>query len=835
MMSVHKFSLVAWALLLITAGAFAQGAPGFLPSYGTGSQVITATPGTQGGAVAAAWNPAAWAAMRKWEISFLWNDRNVNDRRLDNWGLFMGGHGLGFAMQRNNVLNQRVDDYQIGLGGGERDQYWGMSYGWAKGETEALPRDHYISCGSIFRPTNCLSIGNAAALTLDRGDYRGISDLGLRPFRNHTVTLFADAAYGRYDNSTTMQWGTGLEILPLNGVRMAGKISKPYGFAQDKIFSLSLGVSLDGMGFHVVPHYNKDNERLSTGYLVRIGEQEPTFDSRRIYSEQERIVSLPLRGRFAYQKARWLDRKKIELWETLQLIDDAQRDPSVSGILLNLSDMEIPREPLWELRERLKEFKAAGKHVYMYMDRAGMSAYYFATVADKVWIDPLGMLTLPGYVAGRTFYKNFLTKIGLGSEEWRYFAYKSAAEVLSRTDMSEKDREQRLVLLTDLYDNWEQEITADRGIPAHELRAIVDSMGAMTAADALAAGLVDTIGTWDDAKDFIEAFSGEKPQFIKKDDLRTDLFADQTWGVPPQIAIVYAVGECDMETGIRGRYTSRTLRQLANNSKVKAVVLRADSPGGDALPSDLVAREMSEVAKKKPMIVSQGSVAASGGYWISMNGDRIFTSPVTVTGSIGVIGAWAWNEKFSEKTGFTSDHVQIGEHADMGFGLTLPLLGLQIPDRNLDEFEKRRVEALLRGMYKDFTRFVATGRDLTVGYVDSVGQGRVWSGKRAVELGLCDEIGGLKQAVNYAREQSKLKQRRYEIIVYPRQSWLSPDLFGSSSPVKAVAATAPGFEPVPASLSATYELDFMRRLSRRPGNPVLMVLPEDLPQEDMRW
>lgn len=846
----NRFLFAAAGFLLTATALHAQYHPGYLPDYGRGAQVLTATPGTQGGAAAAAWNPAAWAAMRKWEVSFLWNDRNVNDNRLDNWGLFLGGNGVGFAMQRHNVpwvlrtdehgriigrRTQRVDDYQIGLGGGEPDNYWGMSYGWAKGEAENLPRDHYITMGSIYRPVNYLSIGNAASLTLDRGDYRAISDVGVRPLRSHRLTLFADAAYGRRDNFNTLQWGAGLEIMPLNGLRVAAKLAKPQGLEQDKIVSLSLGVSLDGTGFHVVPHYDKDNERLSTSYLVRLGEQEPSFDVRKIYTEKEHVVSVPLRGKFTYQKARWFDRNKIELRETLQLIDDARRDPSVEGILLNLSDMEIPREPLWEIREKLKEFKAAGKNVYVYVDRAGMAGYSFATVADKIWIDPMGMLTLPGYVTGRTFYKNFLTKIGLGSEEWRYFAYKSAAEVLSRTDMSEKDREQRLVLLTDLYDQWERDVTADRGVPAHELRAMVDSMGVLMPEDALAAGLVDTIGTWDDAKDFIEAFSGEKPHFIKRDGVRTDICADPAWGKPLQIAVVYAVGECDMDTGIRGRYTSRVLRQLAKDSNVKAVVLRADSPGGDALPSDLVAREMLEVAKKKPMIVSQGSVAASGGYWISMNGDRIFTAPATVTGSIGVIGAWVWNENFSNKTGFTSDHIKIGEHADMGFGLTLPLLGVQIPDRNLDEYEKRRVESLLRGIYKDFTARVATSRDLTREFVDSVGQGRIWSGQRAVELGLCDEIGGLEQALDYARTQAKIKRGRYEIVEYPRQNWLSPDLFSSPSPVQAAAAAITGQSPVAASPSPAYELSVMRRLTRQPFSPVLMILPEDLPAEDPVW
>ena len=204
--------------------------------------------------------------------------------------------------------------------------------------------------------------------------------------------------------------------------------------------------------------------------------------------------------------------------------------------------------------------------------------------------------------------------------------------------MSEADREQRLALIEDFFHTWQNDVTASRKLTPEALRAVIDSMVIVQPEEARAAGLVDTVANWDDAKDIIKELTGDKPDFISPNEVDDVLFADQTWGFIPTIALVYAVGECDMDSGIRGRATSRLLRSLSKRRDVKAVVLRADSPGGDALPSDLVARQMTEVSSKKPMIVSQGQLAASGGYWISMNGDRIFTSPMTITGSIGVIG-----------------------------------------------------------------------------------------------------------------------------------------------------------------------------------------------------
>jgi protease-4 len=311
---------------------------------------------------------------------------------------------------------------------------------------------------------------------------------------------------------------------------------------------------------------------------------------------------------------------------------------------------------------------------------------------------------------------------------------------------------------------------------------------------------------------------------------------DPEWGNPPEIALVYAVGESAMDTGFKGRYTSRTLRKLGKEKNVKAIVLRADSPGGDALAADLIARQMKETSEDKPVIVTQGDVAGSGGYWISMYGDPIYSSPFTITGSIGVIGGWIWNDGLSDKTGLTSDHVQVGDHADLGFGITIPLLGAQIPDRNLDTLEHARMERSIRGLYSEFTQKVADGRQLDQAFVDSVGQGRVWAGRRAIDVKLVDKIGGLEDALADARQRTGLTHRRHvKIGEYPKRGLFALDeLMSPMSPFgmlsrlfgqKASVDVSPAWK-------SNYEWRVLEKMAQSPGKPLLMVPPEDIPADN---
>ncbi len=833
----NKLCALILSVVLCSEG-FAQGNPGAFPNYGFGVDHFASSPGAYNGAAGGSWNPALWSAMQEFEFAFGWNDAQVTPTRIDDWGVFAGGDGVGFSMHRSNFLTadgaDRVDDYSLGFGDGDREYHWGVSYNWSRGNSEALGRDHYVTLGSLYRPFRYLSLGGATSYALDGGDYRAVGDVGVRPFGRDIVTLFGDFAAGRKDNPTSMQWGAGAEVQPFDGLRVAAKWTKPYPDSQDKIYSIGFGISMSGIGFHAVPHYDKDSERTTTSYLVRLGSQERAFNIEKYVAKDDRVVMLGMKGVLTYQKEKIGAAYKIPLWRTLTRLDKVQHDPTIAAVAVNLSGFSGSRAMTWELREKLAEIKSSGKQVYVYADNLGMTSYYFASVADKLILDPQGMIIVPGFVAGRTFWKGFFEKIGVGVEELRYFTYKSAFESFARRDMSAPDKEQRLALISDMYETWVSDIASSRNLSSEAVRSAVDSMAMYDAKSALASGLVDTLARWSDIQELIKTWSGEDPDFVTVKDLDKVEFADQGWGRPPEIAVVYALGECAMDSGIRGRYTSRLLRKLSKDKHTKAVVLRADSPGGDGLASDYVAAEMKTVSGQKPMVVSQGGVAASGGYWISMYGDRIFTSPFTVTGSIGVIAGWLWNDGFSAKTGFTSDHVQVGRHADVEFGVRIPFIDATLPDRTFSDEERATVERLIRAMYDEFTEKVADGRELEKTQVDSIGQGRAWSGPRALDLALVDEIGGMEKAIGYSKEQAKLsRDSRTKIVEYPKPSWLNPDLFSSSSPspLHAIARVLFG-TPVPETGDGGYELAVMKRLSKSPGRGYYLTPPEDVPAEE---
>ncbi len=274
-----------------------------------------------------------------------------------------------------------------------------------------------------------------------------------------------------------------------------------------------------------------------------------------------------------------------------------------------------------------------------------------------------------------------------------------------------------------------------------------------------------------------------------------------------------------MDSGIRARWLEGVLRGLAKDRSVKAVVFRVDSPGGDGLASDVVAEALKAVAKEKPVVVSQGQVAASGGYWISMYGDTILAGPTTLTGSIGVIAGWIYDKGFSGKLGMSSDLVKRGDHADLGFGVTLPLLGIQVPARNLSAEERREAEKFVLRWYDRFVSKVAAGREMPEARVREIAQGRVWSGTQGRENGLVDRIGGLDAAIDLARHMAGVEDQPFQIREIPENRGLFHSNF--LSPVS--------FQ---SQLMQEPTVRFIQLMSEKPGFPRPMLLPGEYPVLD---
>jgi protease-4 len=329
-------------------------------------------------------------------------------------------------------------------------------------------------------------------------------------------------------------------------------------------------------------------------------------------------------------------------------------------------------------------------------------------------------------------------------------------------------------------------------------------------------GLVDTLARWSAVGTIMNKVLGHKAFGISSDRLLDDKIVSNNWGAKPRIAVVYAIGECAMDQGIKARWLEKKLLALAKDKSIKAIVFRADSPGGDGMASDLVAEAIKKCKQKKPVIVSQGQVAGSGGYWISMYGNEIIAGPSTITGSIGVIGGWLYNKSFTEKLGMTSDYVKRGDHADLGFGVSLPFTGLEVPARNLTEEEQARVKEIILTFYDDFVQKVAAGRDLPVDSVKKIAQGHFYSGLEGLSLGLVDEIGGMMTAIAVAKYKAGIKpEAEIELVEIPEYQGLI-DL----NPQRSLEITRIKNDPV---------YIYLKMVSERPGHPLPMLLPGTYP------
>jgi protease-4 len=253
----------------------------------------------------------------------------------------------------------------------------------------------------------------------------------------------------------------------------------------------------------------------------------------------------------------------------------------------------------------------------------------------------------------------------------------------------------------------------------------------------------------------IEKLEGKKMVLITPDSMQSyHRPYDRRWSEEKRIALIYAIGICAMDAGIKARSLQHDIDAAAGDPAIQAVVIRVDSPGGDALASDLVAEAIARCRKEKPVVISQGIVAASGGYWLSMNGDVICAGPQTMTGSIGVAAGWMYDNGLKGKLGIATDFVKKGEHADFGFGFSLPYLFIGLPDRNINDDERHMLEDTMRFIYRSFVGKVAEGRGKNSDAIEEIAQGRIWSGLKAKEIGLVDEIGGLSKAVAIAKEKA---------------------------------------------------------------------------------
>jgi len=464
-----------------------------------------------------------------------------------------------------------------------------------------------------------------------------------------------------------------------------------------------------------------------------------------------------------------LDGKKdIGLNDILANIKKAKTDENIKGIFLDESYMESGEATTEEVRNALIDFKKSGKFIIAYAEVYTQGFYYLASVADKVYINPKGIFEFHGFSSQITFFKGALDKLGIEAQIIKVGTYKSAVEPYFLTKMSDANRLQVTSYLGSLYDFYLTGISNSRHINKDSLFNYANEMRIQFPEDAMKYKLVDGLKYKDEVLDELKDRTGvehkkdlESVELADYTDAKKDEDDDKGGSSKNRIAIVYASGEITGGEGddntIGSERISQALRKVRLDDKVKAVVLRVNSPGGSSLASDVIWREVMLTKQVKPIIVSMGDVAASGGYYISCAADSIFAEPNTITGSIGIFAILPNMQKlFNDKLGITFDGVTTGKYADLG-DISKPLT----PE------EKAILQNQVNHGYDDFTKAVAAGRHKTQAYINSIGQGRVWTGAQAIKIGLVDRLGNINDAIACAAKKAKLKH--YKLVDYPEQ------------------------------------------------------------------
>lgn len=455
----------------------------------------------------------------------------------------------------------------------------------------------------------------------------------------------------------------------------------------------------------------------------------------------------------------------LGLLDVLKTIELAKNDKNIAGIYFPMGINTNGFATLEAIRNQLIDFKKSGKFVYAYGVVTSQKSYYLASVADKVFLDKNGYLELRGMGTQITYFKNAFDKAGIEVQEFHVGSFKSAIEPFIRTNMSEPNREQLTMILGDLQNHFVKGITEQRKISAENFQNMLDSLKATNAEECKALGLIDEALYYDQLLNHLKDKTGVKAakdvELVELNKYAGKLDKEDKSESANKIAVVVLEGNIvdgeGQEDEIGGDRVAKLLRKLREDEKVKSIVMRVNSPGGSAVASDLIWREVTLAKEHKPVVVSFGNVAASGGYYISCAADRIFVQPNTITGSIGVFGLIPnFKKLMNEKIGVTTDEVALSKHANFGGGL-----------KPLDAFESTVIQKEVEHVYTTFRQRVADGRKTDTAAIEKIAQGRVWTGTQAIERNLADEIGNLDNAIAFAAKKASLKD--YKVKVYPEE------------------------------------------------------------------
>jgi protease-4 len=457
----------------------------------------------------------------------------------------------------------------------------------------------------------------------------------------------------------------------------------------------------------------------------------------------------------------------VGLKDILEALKNAQVDDKIKGVYLKTEGPEAGWATLEEIRNQLLEFKKSNKFVVTYGETYSEKGYYIASVADKIYLNPAGGLEWNGLSAEYSFFKGTFDKLEIKPLVFRVGEFKSAIEMFSRQDMSEASKKQSIELIQAINNNFLKNISASRKISTEELKGLADSLAVEDPKSALKYKFVTNLGYQDELETVLKrdlkieekkgiSYIGVEKYLKGESKIKEGDFNNR-------VGVLVAEGEITSGEGsdesIGSEKFVKELKEIRENDKIKAVVIRINSPGGSALASDVMWREIQLTAKKKPVIASMSDVAASGGYYMAMGCDTIVAQPNTITGSIGIFGLiFNVTDFMNNKLGITFDGVGTSPHADW-----------PTATREMTDFEKSRIQKSVNEGYETFTTKAAAGRKMSVEKLKSLAQGRVWSGVEAKENGLVDVLGGVDDAIKIAAKAAKLKEGDYRVRYYPEK------------------------------------------------------------------
>ncbi|MCF7811425.1 signal peptide peptidase SppA [bacterium] len=713
-----------------------------------------------------------------------------NEKNYD-FGLVLGGQFFGFTCEfiRNDLTANR-NRYTTGFGLGKEWLYGGVAYSWTSG----LDRQNNWDAGVIVRPLRFISFGavvhginqprvfdkylNKNTLTSPGCDL-GVAFRPLWLLHNslnwfgNRLTFNADAKLRKYDytylqsgmidiNNTdnydeNIEWyfGANVEILPgvIGNFTYSPELEEgPHQHDEKFVAGVTIKIGIEETG------YISDKEN-GTGWVGFTELYHPTI----LKKKHERFVKIKLQGSLIeYQSDNSIWRpKQRTLYELIRQIERYGEDPDIAGIVIRFDNFSAGWAKLQEIREALLDFEYSGKSVVAYLENCGNGGYYIASVADQVFMNPVGRLNLSGLAVHSMYLRGTLDWIGINPQFTRTGRYKTAMDQYTRENMSNGEREALDYVLDELFDIYIKDIADGRGYIEEQMLELIDD-GPFTAADAFSAGLVDSLIYDDQIEDVLKYFFNKKVTLITEKKQEKYIKPDYTWYDLREktVAIIFATGAITTgESSEGGLFSGKTMgsstmmraiRKAREDKKVKAIVLRIDSPGGSVLASDIIMREVKrcgEDENPKPVIVSMSDVAGSGGYYIACMADTIIAMSGTITGSIGVIsGKMSFNDLF-KKLKIKSETLTRGKHADM-WNI----------DHSFTDEEWTKLNKETNQYYQTFLERVAEGRDLEIYDVDSVAQGRIWTGEQAADRKLVDLTGGLAFAIQVAAQSANIRE-----------------------------------------------------------------------------